>query len=193
MAGYRPPPVFDCQGRQYRGIQGVVIEGDIAKIPLTRGMFAIIDAVDLPLVENFTWRASDFRSKWIYASTGTGSHMRMHRVIAGAKLGEKVDHWDGDGLNNRRLNLRKCSNADNIANSRKRAGRNTSDLKGVCLTKTGWRAQIMRQYKKYNLGTYPTQELAAAAYDEAARRLFGEFARCNFPHATRPARVGGDV
>lgn len=44
-----------------------------------------------------------------------------------------------------------------------------------------YRAQIMGGGKKFNLGGYATQELAARAYDAKARELFGEFARCNFP------------
>jgi len=108
----------------------------------------------------------------------------MHRVILGAAdPAVKVDHRDGDGLNNRRSNLRKSTNAENIRNQAPHRDKKTSKLKGVCFyPKTGrYRAQIMADYRKVNLGSYATAEIAARVYDAAARELHGEFARVNFP------------
>jgi hypothetical protein len=151
-----------------------------AWVPLAGGQFAMIDKSDLELVSQYEWRLSSNGGKWIYAVSGRSSELRMHRLITSAKPGEQVDHINANGLDNRRSNLRICSASQNIANARKKSGNFTSKFKGVCRTKGGWKAQITLDYKKFCLGTYSTEERAAAAYDAAAREKFGEFARCNF-------------
>lgn len=90
-----------------------------------------------------------------------------------------VDHIDGDKTNNRWENLRECSGSTlNNANMR-RPSRNTSGIKGVSWSSANgkWYASIMRNGRSYNLGYHDRIEDAAAAYQEAAGRLFGEFAR----------------
>lgn len=90
-----------------------------------------------------------------------------------------VDHVDGDKTNNRWGNLRKCDGPTlNNANMR-RPSRNTSGIKGVSWAASNgkWYASIMRNGRSYNLGYHDRKEDAAAAYNEAASRLFGEFAR----------------
>lgn len=164
----------------------VRVVGKIAFVELTRGKTAIIDAEDGHLVANRLWRATLNDGIW-YARSGRQGEILMHRIILGeVEDGLVVDHIDGDGLNNRRSNLRTCKSRDNIRNSKKRtvSGANPrSRFKGVTRIagRDGWRAQIMRDGIKINLGHYPTPELAARAYDMAAREYFGEFARPNFP------------
>lgn len=108
--------------------------------------------------------------------------LKMHRVVAGAGYGEKVDHRDGDGLNNQPHNLRICTR-ENTWN-RRRACNNTSGFKGVHFDPNRgtrpWRARITINEKRECLGRYATAEQAARAYDVAARHYFGAFARCNF-------------
>jgi len=90
-----------------------------------------------------------------------------------------VDHIDGDKTNNRWDNLRECSGSTlNNANMR-RPSRNTSGIKGVSWSSSNgrWYASIMRDGRSYNLGYYDLKEDAASAYANAAKRLFGEFAR----------------
>jgi hypothetical protein len=96
----------------------------------------------------------------------------------------EVDHIDGDGLNNRLENLRLATTTNNNRNQRKRTGRTySSQYKGVSYRqdRDTWLAAIGVDYKRVKLGTYPTEEEAAKAYDVAALQFFGEFARLNFP------------
>jgi hypothetical protein len=114
-----------------------------------------------------------------------GCRLQLGRFIVGAKGEEVVDHINGDALDNRRLNLRKCTQKENVRNRRKETKRKTSSqYKGVHRTYTNmkkpWRADIRVDKKKRWLGRYKTEEGAAKAYDKAARKFFGEFACCNF-------------
>ena len=104
----------------------------------------------------------------------------MHREILGLKPEDPdVDHWDGDGLNNRRGNLRPCTKAQNCCN-RGVSKNNLSGYKGVRRSGTKWTARIRFKRKLKYLGIFPTAHDAASAYDDAAIELFGEFAWTNF-------------
>jgi hypothetical protein len=94
---------------------------------------------------------------------------------------DEVDHINGNTVDNRLVNLRACSRKNNIRNSHKR-GAFTSRFLGVCWNKRQkkWVAQITVDHKNSNLGFYHEEELAALAYDAAAREHFGAFANCNF-------------
>jgi hypothetical protein len=106
----------------------------------------------------------------------------MHRLIIGADHGSDVDHASGDGLDNRRSNLRECSRTLNSAN--RHVSASATGTKGVHFEEwTGrWRAEIQHQRKRYKLGRFDTQHEAATAYLNKARELFGEFA--NAGHGT---------
>lgn len=98
--------------------------------------------------------------------------------------GESVDHINGDGLDNRRSNLRVCSHAENRRNSKKVSGRRklASHYKGVSHpSKNRWTASITVMWKTLHIGSFKTEIEAARAYDEAARNHHGVFARLNFP------------
>jgi hypothetical protein len=91
-----------------------------------------------------------------------------------------IDHINGDPGDNRITNLRACCHAQNLKNVR-RNRKNSSGFKGV-YSRTGgrtWYSQIVSDGRRRHLGSFPSKEKAAAAYDEAARRLHGEFARTN--------------
>jgi hypothetical protein len=111
-------------------------------------------------------------------SNGRWSAARMHREIFGACDGQLVDHVDGDGLNNRRSNLRIATRAENNRNAAVRKD-NTSGFKGVHWHKGDgrWQAQIRVAGKRIRLGAFDTPEAAHAAYCEAAARYHGAFAR----------------
>jgi hypothetical protein len=111
----------------------------------------------------------------------------VHRLIYAMAYGEdpgyfEIDHIDGDKLNNRLENLRLATREQNLANA---PGRKSSGcrFRGVSFFKPirKWRADITVAGKQKNLGYFPTPEMAAKAYDVAARELFGEFAHPNFP------------
>lgn len=103
----------------------------------------------------------------------------MHRLLIGAPDGICVDHANHDGLDNRRSNLRLAGQSNNSANTRRRAGR--SGFRGVHREDSRWVAAIRVNYKTHRLGRFKQPEVAARAYDRAARRFFGSFATLNFP------------
>ena len=109
---------------------------------------------------------------------------KAHRLAWALHYGEWptqcLDHINGNPHDNRIENLRECSVSNNLGNAGL-SRNNTSGFKGVYLRKdTGrWSADIKHNRKKISLGCYPTAELAAEAYAEASKRIFGEFASAN--------------
>lgn len=157
-------------------------------MPLVGGVQAVVDASDFPLVGQYAWSLDHQRRYAVaYLDPRDGTKcVRMHRFIMDARAGEVVDHINGDGLDNRRANLRVCSQAENSRNRRKGDGF-TSRFKGVSLVRgrrgKPWRAQIRQGEKVRCLGYFDTEEGAARAYDQAAALAFGTFGRLNFqPH-----------
>ncbi len=106
----------------------------------------------------------------------------MHRLIMNAPAGLVVDHIDGNSLNNRKTNLRICTQAQNIHNSRPRRNR-SSKYKGVFWNKVNkkWSVSIRKGDKRIYLGGFDDEIEAALAYDRKAEELFGEFAYLNMP------------
>lgn len=153
------------------------------EIPLTRGLFAKIDADDLPLVLRRKWFAHVAPDGRRYAMacdrkpSGQRTAIKMHRLIMSAPAGMVVDHINGDGTDNRRENLRVVSQQKNAWNSR---GKRAGQPKGAYSYAPGrWKASIRVDGKFIHLGVFGTQQEAAAAYDAAAIKHFGEFARTN--------------
>lgn len=156
-------------------------EGSV-RVPLTRGMSAVIDTADASLVAGYRWHAHRARTTW-YARTETHSGgkktvLYLHQLLAGI-AGHGVDHRDGDGLNNRRSNLRPADAAQNGQNGRKRR---PGLYKGVSWDRSRgkWIAGITVGGKRINAGRFATEEEAAQAYDALAAEHFGPFARLNF-------------
>lgn len=155
------------------------------EIPLTQGKVALIDAADFERVNQYKWYARLAKSGIWYAMRNTPGHPRktllLHRFITNAPPGVDIDHWDRDGLNCQRYNLRECDNAKNMHN-RKRNKKGTSQYKGVHwhTRNSKWLASIQVNHNKMHLGLFDNEEDAARAYDAKARELFGEFARTNF-------------
>lgn len=156
------------------------------EVPISRGMVAVVDEQDYELVSGeMPWVA--LRGKngnwYAYHSRRRGAERAlMHRLIVGALPGEYVDHRNGDGLDNRRENLRRCTNAQNMWNVR--CGRGKSPYKGVSThphTVGRWRAYIVKGARQRHLGYFDTEIEAAMAYDVAAAEMFGEFAKLNLP------------
>lgn len=159
------------------------------QIPLTKGQFALVDDEDYQRVIQHKWSASrSINGNVFYAKTrlkeGRGLQNRivaMHRIILGVTDPNiHVDHINGIGTDNRRSNLRLCSRSENGAN-RSATRVSSTGYKGVyCYNaKYGWVARIVHEGSSVYIGTFPTPEDAARAYNEAALRYHGEFARLN--------------
>ena len=163
-------------------LRKIRVKGNIAHVPLNRGYTAIIDAEDVPLVAGYNWTVRVIRDlRYAYRNErkdGKQRRIHLHQVIAQTPVGMETDHIDGNGLNNRRSNLRHATRSQNSWNTGPKKS-NPIGYKGV--VKTGrngpYMATIRANGETYKLGLFDTPEEAHAAYCEAAHRLHGEFAR----------------
>lgn len=160
----------------------------MALIELSKGYKAIIDDEDYPFISQYRWYAHS-SGKHVYAcrterfglrKDNKKRHIYLHRVLLSAKE-EFVDHVNGDTLDNRKNNLRLCSNSENSRNQINRKNKINSKFKGVkknanCST---WSARITFNRKEIYIGSFKNEEDAAKAYNKAALEYFGQFAKVN--------------
>lgn len=150
------------------------------KIKLTKNKWALVDDEDFDWLNRFSWYVDSYG----YAGRRkNGKRVRMHREILQLAPSENIDHKDMNRLNNQRKNLRIANKSQNQANSGIRKN-SLSGYKGVYYRNDGgstgrWIAKIMLKGKNKNLGSFKTAKTAAKAYNQAAKELFGEFARLN--------------
>lgn len=150
-----------------------------AYVPLTCGYETIIDLEDADKVNGFNWRAHKQLSN-VYAvrevrlPCGKRTSLYVHRLVMGDPSGLVIDHINGDGLDNRKENLRAVRHQQNIHNT-KPPKNNSSGYKGVSFDKTRnkWQAKITFNRKQLHLGRFDTIEEAVEAYDKAFTRLNG--------------------
>lgn len=152
----------------------------------------LVDDFSYYVLREFNWWGVKGWGSTFYAVTWLNNKcVHMHRLILGlhnSKNTIRVDHKDGNGLNNCFINLRHANRFENSWNSKKPCsswkGTVSSKYKGVSQERRrpelGWRCVIKHHGKYIHLGRYSREEDAARAYDEAARKYFGEFARLNF-------------
>lgn len=153
------------------------------KIPLTMGKYALVDDEDYEELSKYKWHYHDagYATRSIYLGKRDGKYkykkIFMHRQILNNP--KQTDHANGDGLDNRRSNLRVCDYTDNMRNRRKSANK-SSKFKGVLWDKRAgkWRSRIGLAKDKH-IGYFNDEKEAAIAYNEAAKEHFGEFARLN--------------
>lgn len=154
-------------------------------IPLTRGLFALVDDEDYDRVRHLTWSAQKsvrtFYAVRGYRINGKFKMDLLHRVIMNAPDAMQVDHIDANGLNCRRANMRVCTVKENHRNMRKPLSAKTSPFKGVhwATQRAKWVARIHWDDKGYTLGYFDDEIAAAQRYNREARLRFGEFALLN--------------
>lgn len=150
-------------------------------IECSNGFFTLVDDVDYEWASLFKWREHAG-----YAARSQDERVVfLHRLILNVPEGKVTDHINGVRWDNRRVNLRICTLAENGMNRVKGFNAKTSDYKGVHFRKDNqsrpWRASIRKDGKLRHLGNFMTQEDAARAYDQAAKTMFGPFSKLNFP------------
>lgn len=155
-------------------------------IATSKGGAILVDAQDYDLVKHYTWHVSKTKGSETpyavahshYDEKGNQKLVKMHHLIT---QDTNIDHINGNGLDNRRANLRKANAYQNSWNSKSHAG-SKSKYKGVSWNKERqkWKAQITCKGTHYNLGHFDTEEAAAKVYDARAKKLHGKFARLNF-------------
>jgi hypothetical protein len=139
---------------------------------------AIVDDEDLEKVSCFNWSVLiNYRN--VYAVRNVNKkNIYLHSLILNSD--KPIDHINGNGLDNRKSNLRLITVQQNSANSKIRID-NSSGFKGVTWNKNAnkWQAQIRNKYKRIYIGLYNTPKEAAKAYNDKAVDLHGEYARLN--------------
>lgn len=153
------------------------------QIELSQGYFAMVDDEDFEKLNQYKWNVRIVKNTQ-YAKRSdrysTPKTIQMHRVIMGCDNNMMVDHINGNGLDNRKENLRVCTRSNNLMNSNKPRGEGlTSKYKGVNKSGKNWRAEIRINRQGIYLGTFKTEIEAMLAYNEAAIKYFGEFAKLN--------------
>ena len=160
-------------------------DGKSCMIFFIDGSSFIIDRSDFEAVSGHTWSKSKRGYPVMKTSRSSPEGQKtitLHRFLMQPPPNYDVDHISGDKMDNRRCNLRICSHQQNMYNQKMR-NTNTSGYYGVSLIKSVGRyeAYIHHCGKKIYLGIFPTAEDAACARDRAAYRLFGKYAKLNFP------------
>lgn len=162
-------------------------------IPLTKGYFAQVDDDRYDEISQHKWTAvvtgkyvkrvyAYRRTDWDNSKRRWRKSILMHRQIFGDESAPDVDHKDGNTLNNQRENLRAATRSENLANNR----RAKSDLgyRGVTRTMRGELKPYRVMCRNRYIGAFDDLIEAAQAYDTAAIKEFGQFAKLNFPEAT---------
>ncbi len=149
-------------------------------IKLSQNKRAMVDDADFGWLNQWKWHAIRQRHLWYAARPKS---VKMHRLIMGLTKGDgkEVDHKNGNGVDNRRENLRICTRPENIQNQH--IVRGSCKYQGVCRDRTNnkWMAYIMKNGKQTTIGLFKNKKDAARAYDKKALELYGPDAKVNFP------------
>jgi hypothetical protein len=161
------------------------------EIPLSgkhgKGKVVIVSPCDYAILKPFKWwvKFSGVNRQQAYIKTsfrvnGKQRYISIHRMIMNPKIDQEVDHINGNGLDNRRENLRVCTTAENVRNSSKRKD-STHQYKGTVFVKNRnrWRSRIQVNGKRYWSGYFKTEIEAAKRFDEMAKKYHGEYVKLN--------------
>lgn len=150
-----------------------------------KGKFVLVDDEWYPILYLFNWHENlGYASRSIYYypknKTRIQKRLMMHAIIANTPKGFNTDHINGNRLDNRRCNLRICTNSQNQAN-RGIPKDNVTGYKGIWFDpkRKRWFVHIKVNGKNKSIGRFLTKEEAAFAYNEYALRYFGSFAKLN--------------
>lgn len=161
-------------------------------IPLTRGYTALVDDSDYNRVRAVKWLfvGSGYAGRFV-TRNGNKKLVYLHRFLLNAQPGQRVDHINGDRLDNRRENLRVVTPSQNLQN-RKGSPHTTSGRKGVCWHRERgkWHVRISVNGTRIHLGYHDDLETATLLYDAAARHFFNGYARPNYPDRPTPPEIG---
>ncbi len=150
--------------------------------------YALVDDKDHKRLSKFCWYLSDkgYAVRGIHVYLGFKKYkskkIRMHNEIMGAPSGGMIwDHHDNNPLNNQRNNLRLATRKNNQANQKKQRRKTSSKYKGVCWDKSRklWMSHLKKDGKRIFSKRFKTEKEAAVAYNNAAKKHFGDFARLN--------------
>lgn len=160
-------------------IEKLITDGYVS-IPMGKAGDLLIDVADLQILVWGNWAPYKSTKTYYVASRTPKRYLSLHRSIMGAKWGQHVDHINGNGMDNRRSNLRLCTKLQNNWNIRRAKG--VTKYTGVRMSAVGnYVAQIKHMNKRYHLGTFKSAAEAARVYDKRCLELRGEFAVLNFP------------
>lgn len=163
-----------------------ITKSAVIEIPLTQDKMALIDADDFQSIGQYRWRALRINGHW-YAVRSEGKNtIYMHRQILSSTTHLRGMHKSNNCLDNRRANLILCTQSQ-VKFANKRSANNTSGFRGVSWHqhRNKFRARIKVHRALIHLGYFRSPNDAAKAYDDAAKKYFGAFARLNFPEPNK--------
>jgi len=160
-----------------------------ALIPLSGragdGLYALVDPEDYDAARQYVWHAlrtphTTYAARKVRRPDGTWTTQRLHRFLS-PDAPDMIDHANGDGLDNRRCNLRHATRSENGRNARRRSNNTTGYIGVTWHTGHGkFQAQAQHHGRQHHIGYYTTAEAAARARDAYVRQHYGEFAALNF-------------
>jgi hypothetical protein len=160
----------------------------MTEIKAVSGQTILVDDADYDTLSAHRWYVH-LAHKVYYATADVNRHrISIHQMIMNAPKGVDVDHINGNGLDNRRSNLRLATRGQNIANSRMYSN-NTTGYRGVIAYGGGWRAQLKCQQRLFTSPNFKTKEEAALFRDELVRVMLGDTVYLNFPDVETPPQI----
>lgn len=180
------PPLFLCSTHRSKGIL-LSRRSNMKEIKLTQGKVALVSDHQYERANQYKWHARETAASTWYATRngkrtifGREKPIQLHRFLMDVTDPSiEVDHIDGNGLNCQDENLRECTHAQNMHNY-SRPRNNTTGYKGVSKMGGRYCSHINVDRVMKHLGSFGSAEEAARAYDEAAKKYHGEFAKLNF-------------